>query len=813
MSKTIPDGEFYIKNREGQEKKLKKNENGIEGFDVISRQFQQKNPSKFNIPQNSDPGQTVMCQVDKIRYVRLSQPNNILHVQEVEVYDEKGKNVALADSFSNNYQLTKGLCRTPNDTTGYPWRVYNGNLTVKQCEDKCAQDKGCSAYEIQSEESTEGVNPNCWTYRDPSVTGNGGPNEMCRVRERLPGTPTATMSSELSNTNPYTAINGQHDPRQKWPNSIHTKTSRDSWWELDLGKLVNVKKIVIYNRPDCCRDRLNGATVSLIDRDHNTVWTRTLNSNRIQTFPVKFSNQNCGGPVVEKNLDDFDELKDLQLQFNRDLQEYNQAVKDLIDNSRDYISASNKSNNEFANQYIRESNGAVSYVTDRGVSKVLPNPTIADSMQGQNGCPPSWRTNHQNVAPDEGQEYSIYTAPLGNIIKMGGQELIKGTSAIENQSCNNAGQNVYVTEPHSTTSPQYLQCSKNYGSYQSDLGVTTFNSCKQRAADEGHNIFTMGPNQGNSKGHCFIGGGGSGIVKDSICSVAPGVGRMGRKVRSRRKGFKKIRGYTAYAVYKTEGANINNLNKTYHITDDLEAKMIPSGPMNTKGVTNGPSDFQVINNFDSAGYDMTGGQGISSNIEDVKKKCIETPGCAGFVYRPSNGQYFLKNANMWPKGNRQIYQGVNLYIRTPTLDLNSSCNSNHIETITQDMFNYSLGSNMNSQTKCALGTISTRDNENINAQYQKLNVILDKMHKKIIELSTEDIKLNEKLLSEYKLLKNRLNKYEDVYKNIRKSKKMGDHNSALEEDANLNMLSYNQQYILWSIVALGITIGAMKYIK
>jgi len=52
-----------------------------------------------------------------------------------------------------------------------------------------------------------------------------------------------------------------------------------------------------------------------------------------------------------------------------------------------------------------------------------------------------------------------------------------------------------------------------------------------------------------------------------------------------------------------------------------------------------------------------------------------------------------------------------------------------------------------------------------------------------------------------------------VYKNIKISKKMGDHNSALEEDANLNMLSYNQQYILWSIVALGITIGAMKYIK
>ena len=315
----------------------------------------------------------------------------------------------------------------------------------------------------------------------------------------------------------------------------------------------------------------------------------------------------------------------------------------------------------------------------------------------------------------------------------------------------------------------------------------------------------MGPNQGNSTGQCFIGGGGSGIVKDSICSVAPGVGRMGRSIPGHHKGFHYHHGYTAYAIYQTKNASNANLNQTFHITDNLEAKRIPDN-MARKGVKNAPSDFQVINNFDSAGYDMTGGQGISSNIEDVKKKCIETPGCAGFVYGPGSGRYYLKNANMWPKGKRQIYQGVNLYIRTPTLDLNSSCNINHIKTITQDMFNYSLGSNMNSQTKCALGTISNRDNENINAQYQKLNVILDKMHKRIIELSAEDVRLNNRLLNEYKLLKNRLNKYEQAYTNIKKSKKLGDHNSALEEDANLNMLSYNQQYKLWSIVALGITI-------
>ena len=35
----------------------------------------------------------------------------------------------------------------------------------------------------------------------------------------------------------------------------------------------------------------------------------------------------------------------------------------------------------------------------------------------------------------------------------------------------------------------------------------------------------------------------------------------------------------------------------------------------------------------------------------------------------------------------------------------------------------------------------------------------------------------------------------------------------MEEDANLNMLSYNKKYILWSMLAIGVTATAMKIMK
>ena len=71
MSNNIQEGEFYINQRKNQEKCLSKDLDIIEGFTVVSRQAQKKNPTNFYIPDGSDPGQTVMCEPDKIRYVRI----------------------------------------------------------------------------------------------------------------------------------------------------------------------------------------------------------------------------------------------------------------------------------------------------------------------------------------------------------------------------------------------------------------------------------------------------------------------------------------------------------------------------------------------------------------------------------------------------------------------------------------------------------------------------------------------------------------------------------------------------------------------
>ena len=72
-----------------------------------------------------------------------------------------------------------------------------------------------------------------------------------------------------------------------------THTAGDKWtyWVLAFNQHVSIKKVKIYNRVDCCKDRLSGARLQL-DRgapgNIKTVYVQTLNSNTTQeyTFPA-----------------------------------------------------------------------------------------------------------------------------------------------------------------------------------------------------------------------------------------------------------------------------------------------------------------------------------------------------------------------------------------------------------------------------------------------------------------------------------------------------------------------------------------------
>jgi hypothetical protein len=824
MSKPINHGDFYVKNRRNMEKNIRIDLDGsdslrpIEGFEVVSRSFQLKNPNKFVIADGLGPGQTVMCKQTMARYIKISRNSKTpLSIQSIHVYDENGQNVSFTsnDNYINEYELTIGNCNYSTPVTSLPagqklQGSYRAQLPTAKCEELCNDDSSCTGFGVKNETSSKGLNQ-CWTYKQPNITGDGDKNYMCRTKQRKSGTSKASSSSLYNpSTHSYLPIelnNGTQVPSLGGFISGGTQTNSNREWNLDLGKEVNVKQITItINKFIKEAFPQTNMTLYLLDKYHNTLIDKPLQNVLKQTIDINIPTSTCGGPVAEKNISDFDELKELQTIYNRQLQEYNQALKDLIENSKGYMSASNRNNNKFANTYLKDAGGAVGYVTDRGVWKHLPNPSMGDSMQGKNGCPINW-ANAPIIKVDAGQSSSIANASEGEIIKMGGESLIKGTSTIMNQSCNSSGQNLYITNPGRTANRRFIECSQNPGSYQSDLGNTTLEACAKRAEDMGSNVFQMGQNVGGGLGACYINGGGN------VRNAGDCPGQMG-KVKQGHWGntggshwwnwnFGWIPGYKTFATYQTSGADNRDLGKTYHITDDLTKKEYPNNMVTRNG-----DDFQLLSGYNSYGNDIISGSGLT--VEQVKQKCIATPGAAGFYINGNN--YWIKNANMWPNGKRQ-FTGGDLYVRNTAVNNDNSCSKEVNFSQQNEIDGYPNAGFMDMSTTCGLGTISARDTQFIRQQYNKLNAILEKIHEKIIELSATDISLNKRLLDEYKTLKNNLHKYEDTYKEIRTDKEMSHQFNAMYEDANLQMLSYNKSYILWSILALGVTAGAMKIMK
>lgn len=579
-------------------------------------------------------------------------------------------------------------------------------------------------------------------------------------------------------------------------------------------QLKNQKNFIIPDGLDPGQTVMCKPGADLMDKSHNPLVTKTLNGTlNQQSVDINIPVSTCGGPVIEKNMDDFDELKDIQIQYNRELQEYTKAVQNLTDNTKLYIGASNKSNNKYQNTWLKDhDSGSVGYVTNKGVWKLMPNSNIGNSIQGKNGCPINWN-QALNVKRDQGEEFSIADAPYNEMVKTGGVPLIKGEPLINNQSCGNAGNNLYIIESKETDNLKYAGCSRTPGQYQSDLGSTTIYSCKQRAADLGSNLFQMGQNTTPTDSPCYVGGNiSNNNSSDSNCPLN-GIGnKVGQNIPRKYVKGKRWwdRGYwkpaeSTYATYSTTGADNQSLGRTYHITDDLKKMSYPDNLVSIEG-----NEFQLVGNYDSFGNDIISGSGLS--IDQVKAKCINTPGAAGFAM--SNGNFYIKNRNMWPRGKRQMNQNVQLYVRNVSVLNNNSC-SNVVEFSSQDHINGYIdsGTIMSTSTQCSLGLISQRDITYINSQYQKLNNTLNLMRTKIETLTKTDVNLNKKLLKEYTLLKRNLQMYENTYKEIRKEHASTGMDAAFEEDSNLQMLSYNSKYIIWSILALGVTIGTMKMIK
>jgi len=78
----------------------------------------------------------------------------------------------------------------------------------------------------------------------------------------------ATQSSEGWGGAAARAIDGNTDGIWGSNSTTHTNGA-NSWWQVDLGVTVDIEAVRLWNRMDCCRERLTDITVEVLDADGN----------------------------------------------------------------------------------------------------------------------------------------------------------------------------------------------------------------------------------------------------------------------------------------------------------------------------------------------------------------------------------------------------------------------------------------------------------------------------------------------------------------------------------------------------------------
>lgn len=304
------------------------------------------------------------------------------------------------------------------------------------------------------------------------------------------------------------------------------------------------------------------------------------------------------------------------------------------------------------------------------------------------------------------------------------------------------------------------------------------------------------------------------------------------------------------AVYKIEPTgNKSVLGKVGYIDSDIKLKEYPSSLLSYS------NKYQLLNDFDSAGNDITQVNPSSNNVQGCIDECNANGDCAGFVYQPNGNSCYLKNSAMYPSGEKQYYpnSGITLGVRMPQIgsSVNKACSRDivNIDSIQYD--NYLKGDPMSSETKCGTSIVLGEDKNTLtslqnsmlsvgeqiadqtNNLYTKNQNIINTINQNSVQFNknVDMYKANDnKIKSELNLPGRFMTETETKSKsNINVNKRegmrtiepssesdkfltMNDVNSMLS-DTDIRVLQENYGYIFWSILAVGLLTITVNQIK
>ena len=120
---------------------------------------------------------------------------------------------------------------------------------------------------------------------------------------------------------------------------------------------------------------------------------------------------------------------------------------------------------------------------------------------------------------------------------------------------------------------------------------------------------------------------------------------------------------------------------------------------------------------------------------------------------------------------------------------------------------------MNAETLCDLGVITKPQVNALTKARTALQSSVGKLTDQVNQLSKEDAALNKSMTTEIGKLDTDLKDYKNLYNEAKQITTENITATGAAKDTDMNMISNNYGYIMWSILAITAVMAGMKYMK
>lgn len=258
-------------------------------------------------------------------------------------------------------------------------------------------------------------------------------------------------------------------------------------------------------------------------------------------------------------------------------------------------------------------------------------------------------------------------------------------------------------------------------------------------------------------------------------------------------------GYLGNALYKLDKVGVqSHLGKVGYVDSN---SLLYTYPETSIGLS---TNYNRFNNYGSPGNDLTGTSFGNATVESCTDFCNGNPDCYGFAFDTKNNICYPGNKNMFPKGGRTVMDGVDLYVRQPSVTNLPVGVPGSIVNVDSVLFNSYPTGEGDPRTAFGLNSMNSTRNQLLDKVENNLNQTSQKLVDKSNSLSSDYSKVGNQIsldsagidryLNDYNLVNNKLEAYKST--NL----------EGIVNDSDINVLRENYTYLFWSILAV---VGAL----